>query len=279
MEENNPQTSSYKADSKNHKKKSPKVIHTIVLVVILALGGTTLALVNFSPSLIGGPSFTIGSLFSISYNGERNDEDSASQSPGTSDQVNTAIPSTGSGSLSIGSCLTGETLTPCDTLHDREVIGLEGGCTLELAYDYVEGNPDYDFFAPEVNAESMGDLCILRTPTRDSSVAGAWSDTTGHLDSLRLCFAGEQASELYVNCSENHVGEIVHQQSSQDNSQLNCESRAEKYTGQKRKFWQNDLKVSQQKNDGKLYCVLETRASKFLKTQLRDIRNSKVEIG
>lgn len=274
----NEENSQQKISASKHKATKKNIFRKYILAPATILGGVTLAVNNVSPSLVGGLTLSENSFLTITHNNESR-EGTAPYSHSTWNQTNTTPPHEDSAQPSLGSCLTGESPIPCDTIHNREVIGYGNNCTLDLAYEYTKGNPSYDFFAPEVSIESLNDLCILTIPHRESSIHAAWASTSSGLDSLRLCFAGEQASARFVNCSESHIGEIVYQQSAQDSSQLNCESRAEEYANLQRKFWQNDLKVSQHQSNDKFYCILETRNGKDLKTQLRNVGNSKIEIG
>lgn len=251
---------------------------TVILTLAGGLGGIGGCTFISTTVNLGASQNNSFNLISFTYDSSENTPAASTESPSPSiASTESALVSPSEASaLREGICFGEDRTVPCDTPHNREIIGVESDCSLDTAYRYIQGNPAYDFFTPSVKTESLEGYCLLTTPERSSSVLGLWSSPPVELDSLRLCFAGHQARPSFIGCNEKHVGEVIHRQNKTDSTPLDCVSRAEEYTGKKQDSWRDILKVTPLPTEDAFYCVLESRNGKNLLTQLRQLENRKI---
>lgn len=243
------------------------------------MGGVTLTLFITLVVVVNikGNSVTVGGDTVINHYGSTV-EDSEDVSSSSASSVESGSPI---GLLGEGTCLQEGSPVPCDTLHNQEVISAAGAsCDFAALYAYVAGNLSIDYFAPSVEVSQADGGCIARFPDRQSSIKNIWKESGSELDSLRACFAGEQANPQFVDCSQPHVGEVVYAQGLSATGSMECESKAEEYTNTPLYKWKNELevKVYEDPGEGLRRCVLSSRNGGEIETGLRNLRSGKVEI-
>ena len=252
------------------KEKKPllkKVVATIAASTFLGITLFSCSLISLNaPIHVGGTTVNnFGAEFS-----------EPPQNPETSD-TNTTITS-----AEIGTCLSSGNTVPCDTEHNQEIISADQAhCDTSTLYSYVSGNPSFDFFGPSVSVSWKDGSCLAETPVRSSSIRGAWVEPTVVTDPLRACYAGEQANQKIVDCSQPHTGEIIYQQDADDPQDMRCTERAEAYTNASESSWASILRVDSVEVEGDTTrrCVLTTRNGGTLETGLRNLKNTSIQIS
>lgn len=251
-----------------------------LLLLLGGLGGSTLFdfnIFDFSGNITTPISLAFGGHTEINhYGSSAEDSVDVSSASASSGELGSPI-----GLLGEGTCLQGGNPVPCDTPHNQEVISVAGAsCNFAALYAYVAGNLSIDYFAPSVDVFQTDGGCIARFPDRQSSIKNAWKESGSELDSLRACFAGEQANPQFVDCSQPHVGEVVYAQDLSATGNMDCDIKAEEYTNTPLYKWKNELeaKVYDDPGAGLRRCVLSSRNGGEIETGLRNLRSGKVEI-
>ena len=210
---------------------------------------------------------------------------SPSEHPATSSTTETAPASTGENSAQTGlpasGCYDGDTPTPCDSPHSREVFAKPTGssCDTGALILHMGGSPGIDLLASGLDVkpiESTDDRCVIERPSGlpRTSLKDIWAsdnDHNGYKDGgeLRRCFnrQGQAAS-----CDVDHASEEFYDAP----EEVDCGKKYEDFSGRP---VDHSIRVTRQSRDHRIVCRAEVQVSTDrLTASVRDLENAALPI-
>ena len=210
---------------------------------------------------------------------------SSSEHPATSPTTETAPASTDENSAQAGSpvsgCYDGDTPTPCDSPHSREVFAKPDGfsCDTSALILHMGGMPSIDLLASNIDVkplENTEDRCVVERPSGmpHVSLKDIWAsdnDHNGYKDGgeFRRCFTRQGQA---TSCNTDHASEEFYDAP----EEVDCGKKYEDFSGRP---VDRNIRVTRQSRDHRIVCRAEVQVSTDrLTASVRDLGNSTLPI-
>ena len=209
----------------------------------------------------------------------------SSESPSTSPAIEPHSAAADESSTQTGSpvsgCYDGDTPTPCDSPHSREVFAKPDGfsCDTSALILHMGGMPGIDLLASNINVkplENTEDRCVVERPSGmpHVSLKDIWAsdnDHNGYKDGgeFRRCFNRQGQA---TSCDADHASEEFYDAP----EEVDCGKRYEDFSGRP---VDRNIRVTRQPRDHRIVCRAEVQVSTDrLTASVRDLGNSTLPI-
>jgi len=210
---------------------------------------------------------------------------SVSDHPTTSPTAETAPTSTDEESSQTGSpvssCYDGNTPTPCDSRHSREVFAKPAGssCDASALILHMGGTPGVDLLASGLDVkplENAEDRCVVERPSGmpNAPLKDIWAsdnDHNGYKDGgeFRRCFSRQGQA---TSCDAEHASEEFYDAP----EEVDCGKKYEDFSGRP---VDHSIRVTRQPRDHRIVCRAEVQVSTDrLTASVRDLENATLPI-
>ena len=239
------------------------IISTVLDLPSAILNSRALSNEDTAPSLIPPPSNRPESRASTDSKHAQQETSSTTEAP-----------------LSSG-CYDGDTPTPCDSPHSREVFAKPAGspCDASALILYMGGVPGVDLLASGIDAkplENTEDRCVVERPSGmpHVSLKDIWTsdnDHNGYKDGgeFRRCFTLQGQA---TSCDADHASEEFYDAP----EEVDCGKKYEDFSGRP---VDRNIRVTRQPRDHRIVCRAEVQVSTDrLTASVRDLENATLPI-
>ena len=209
----------------------------------------------------------------------------SSESPSTSPAIEPHSATANESSTQTGSpvsgCYDGDTPTPCDSPHSREVFAKPDGfsCDTSALILHMGGMPGIDLLASNIDVkplENTEDRCVVERPSGmpHVSLKDIWTsdnDHNGYKDGgeFRRCFTLQGQA---TSCDADHASEEFYDAP----EEVDCGKKYEDFSGRP---VDRNIRVTRQSRDHRIVCRAEVQVSTDrLTASVRDLGNSTLPI-
>lgn len=209
----------------------------------------------------------------------------SSESPSTSPAIEPHSATANESSTQTGSpvsgCYDGNTPTPCDSRHSREVFAKPAGssCDASALILYMGGTPGVDLLASGLDVkplENAEDRCVVERPSGmpNAPLKDIWAsdnDHNGYKDGgeFRRCFNRQGQA---TSCDADHASEEFYDAP----EEVDCGKKYEDFSGRP---VDRNIRVTRQSRDHRIVCRAEVQVSTDrLTASVRDLGNSTLPI-
>ena len=209
----------------------------------------------------------------------------SSESPSTSPAIEPHSAAADESSTQTGSpvsgCYDGDTPTPCDSPHSREVFAKPDGfsCDTSALILHMGGMPGIDLLASNIDVkplENTEDRCVVERPSGmpHVSLKDIWTsdnDHNGYKDGgeFRRCFNRQGQA---TSCDADHASEEFYDAP----EEVDCGKKYEDFSGRP---VDRNIRVTRQSRDHRIVCRAEVQVSTDrLTASVRDLGNSTLPI-
>ena len=212
-------------------------------------------------------------------------QSSSSESPSTSAAIEPHSAAANESSTQTGSpvsgCYDGDTPTPCDSPHSREVFAkpADSSCDTGALILHMGGMPGIDLLASNIDVkplENTEDRCVVERPSGmpHVSLKDIWTsdnDHNGYKDGgeFRRCFNRQGQA---TSCDADHASEEFYDAP----EEVDCGKKYEDFSGRP---VDRNIRVTRQSRDHRIVCRAEVQVSTDrLTASVRDLGNSTLPI-
>ena len=212
-------------------------------------------------------------------------QSSSSESPSTSAAIEPHSAAANESSTQTGSpvsgCYDGDTPTPCDSPHSREVFAKPDGfsCDTSALILHMGGMPGIDLLASNIDVkplENTEDRCVVERPSGmpNTPLKDIWAsdkDHNGYKDGgeFRRCFNRQGQA---TSCDADHASEEFYDAP----EEVDCGKKYEDFSGRP---VDRNIRVTRQSRDHRIVCRAEVQVSTDrLTASVRDLGNSTLPI-
>ena len=209
----------------------------------------------------------------------------SSESPSTSPAIEPHSATANESSTQTGSpvsgCYDGDTPTPCDSPHSREVFAKPDGfsCDTSALILHMGGMPGIDLLASNIDVkplENTEDRCVVERPSGmpHVSLKDIWAsdnDHNGYKDGgeFRRCFNRQGQA---TSCDADHASEEFYDAP----EEVDCGKKYEDFSGRP---VDHSIRVTRQSRDHRIVCRAEVQVSTDrLTASVRDLENAALPI-
>ena len=181
----------------------------------------------------------------------------------------------------VSGCYDGDTPTPCDSPHSREVFAKPDGfsCDTSALILHMGGMPGIDLLASNIDVkplENTEDRCVVERPSGmpHVSLKDIWAsdnDHNGYKDGgeFRRCFNRQGQA---TSCDADHASEEFYDAP----EEVDCGKKYEDFSG---RSVDRNIRVTRQSRDHRIVCRAEVQVSTDrLTASVRDLGNSTLPI-
>lgn len=212
-------------------------------------------------------------------------QSSSSESPSTSPAIEPHSAAANESSTQTGSpvsgCYDGDTPTPCNSPHSREVFAKPDGfsCDTSALILHMGGMPGIDLLASNIDVkplENTEDRCVVERPSGmpNTPLKDIWAsdnDHNGYKDGgeFRRCFNRQGQA---TSCDADHASEEFYDAP----EEVDCGKKYEDFSGRP---VDRNIRVTRQSRDHRIVCRAEVQVSTDrLTASVRDLGNSTLPI-
>ena len=178
-------------------------------------------------------------------------------------------------------CYDGNTPTPCDSPHSREVFAKPAGssCDASALILHMGGTPGVDLLAPGLDVkplENTEDRCVAERPSGmpNAPLKDIWAsdnDHNGYKDGgeFRRCFSRQGQA---TSCDAEHASEEFYDAP----EEVDCNKKYEDFSGRP---VDHSIRVTRQPRDHRIVCRAEVQVgTDRLTASVRDLENATLPI-
>jgi hypothetical protein len=174
--------------------------------------------------------------------------------------------------VSVGQCLLGDRLSPCDDAHDGQVVRIGGACDTGAFVSFAGGDPMREIIGAAVTMRALElsgvRVCAVRMASPQSiSAQGILATSKG--DFARRCFHDFMRQE--VGCDVPHTREAVGVRPSGVTYSLDCQAAATGYLGIEFQRFANDLALERSVSSLGTTCWVKARGYNVLTESIRSV--------
>ena len=260
-----------KASNLKQGKYTPYTFWATTIGALAAVAGVVVALLPYIHQPAQAPSPTLQSS-------------STQQEPLTPSIEPQAAPtdeSSAQAGSSASGCYDGNTPTPCDSRHSREVFAKPAGssCDASALILYMGGTPGVDLLASGLDVkplENAEDRCVVERPSGmpNAPLKDIWvsdNDHNGYKDGgeFRRCFSRQGQA---TSCDAEHASEEFYDAP----EEIDCGKKYEDFSGRP---VDHSIRVTRQPRDHRIVCRAEVQVSTDrLTASVRDLENATLPI-